>query len=413
MVWAGLPPRPADSGNTKWILNLPPGWPEPPAGWQPPPGWKPDPSWPPAPPGWYFWKPAPEPARKRISTFVKAAAGTITLIATITGTYLAYLAVRPDPATTATWVRQANSVCDQEIGAMSQSIFNGLAPSAAGPQGSSVQASQVSKVSALIGAVASLTKVIGEMDALPTPGDSRVPQVRDVLSSGHALVNSLNSFSYAAQDSVETTSPASIAKDYATEVTAYKKFQVNIVTWRKAIGRLGLNQCPFWTSGNPNVLPSPPQTIAPPATQPGQTAVLSYAEQQLANRLNASDLNRCYGQPGAESADIVAAVNCYTVTSGPTKQPLVVQFSDISAAQAWFSRNTTGYVDQNDCAGGHRLGTWTHNEVNAGMLGCTYTTSGGFRMVWVIDGGLVGVIADGSNGSTMYSWWLHSAYVLG
>jgi hypothetical protein len=295
---------------------------------------------------------------------------------------------------------------------MSQSIFNGLAPSTAGQPGSSVQASQVSKVNGLIGAVTSLTKVIGDMDALPTPEDGRAAQVHDVLSSGHALVNSLNRFSYAAQDSVENTSATSVAKDYATEATAFKQFRVNIVTWRKAIGRLGLNQCPFWTSGDPNVLPSPSQTTAPPAAQPGQTAVLSYAEQQLADRLSPSDLNNCYAQPGAEGAGIVAAVNCYTAISGPTKQPLVVEFSDISAAQAWFSSNTTGYVDQNDCAGGHRLGTWTHNEVNAGMLGCTYTTSGGFRMVWVIDGGLIGVIADGSNGQAMYSWWEHSAYVL-
>jgi len=411
MAWAGLPPRPADSDDKKWIFNPPPGWPEPPAGWRPPPDWQPDTSWPPAPAGWDFWKAAGDSGRKRITTFAKALVGAITLIATVTGTYLAYLAVRPHPATTADWVRQANAACDQEIGAMDESIFNGLVPSTAGQPGTSTQSSQVSRVNGMIGAVASLTKVIGDMDAEPTPGDSGAPQVRAVLSSGHALVNSLNSFSYAAQDAVENTSATRLAHDYATEMTAYKQFQVNVVTWRRAVGKLGLNQCPFWTSGNPNLLPSQAPTTAP-ATPPSQTAVLNDGEQQLVAKLNPNDLINCYGRPELEGGGVVAAVNCHTVIPGPTKQPLVVQFSDISAAQTWFSSNTAGYVDQDNCAAGHRLGTWSHDEVTAGMLGCTYTTSGGFRMVWVVDGALIGIIADGTDGSSMYTWWENSAYVV-
>ena len=160
------------------------------------------------------------------------------------------------------------------------------------------------------------------------------------------------------------------------------------------------------------MLPPPAQTTAPPTPQPGQTAVFSDGEQQLVNKLSPNDLTNCYGQPDLEGGGIVAAVNCHTVAPGPTKQPLVVQFSDLAAAQTWFSNNTTGYVDRGDCPGGHKLGTWTHNEVDAGMLGCTYTTSGGFRMVWVIDGALIGVIADGSDGSTMWAWWRNWAYVI-
>jgi hypothetical protein len=412
MAWAGLPPRPADSDGKKWIFNPPPGWPEPPAGWQPPPEWRPATSWPPAPPGWNFWKLAKDSGRKRVSTFVKAMAATITLIATVTGTYLAYLAVRPHPATTADWVRQANAACDQEIGAMDESIFNGLAPSTTGQQDTSAQSSQVNRVNDMIGAVASLTKVVVDMDAEPTPGDSGASAVQAVLSSGHALVNSLNSFSYAAQDAVENTSTARLAQDYATEMTAYKQFQVNVVTWRKAIGKLGLNQCPFWTSGNPNVLPSQAQSTAPATPPPSQIPVLNGGEQQLVAKLNPDDLINCYGRPELEEDGVVAAVNCYTVRPGPAKHPLVVQFSDISAAQAWFSSNTAGYFDEDNCPAGHRLGTWSHDEVTAGMLGCTYTASGGFRMVWVIDGALIGVIADGTDGPTMYAWWENSAYIV-
>ena len=89
-----------------------------------------------------------------------------------------------------------------------------------------------------------------------------------------------------------------------------------------------------------------------------------------------------------------------------------MQFSDIDSAEAWFSNNTAGYVDRNDCADGYKLGTWSYKYVVAGPLGCTYTEAGGFRMIWVIDNASVGVIADGSSGPTMYAWWANSAYAV-
>lgn len=89
-----------------------------------------------------------------------------------------------------------------------------------------------------------------------------------------------------------------------------------------------------------------------------------------------------------------------------------MQFSDIDSAQAWFSNNTAGYFDRGDCAAGYKLGTWSYKYVVAGPLGCTYTEGGSFRMVWVIDNALIGVIVDGSYGSTMYAWWANSAYVV-
>jgi RsiW-degrading membrane proteinase PrsW (M82 family) len=59
MTFTSSPQERAGSEGTKWVFNVPPGWPAPPAGWQPQPGWQPDPSWPPAPAGWEFWRPAP------------------------------------------------------------------------------------------------------------------------------------------------------------------------------------------------------------------------------------------------------------------------------------------------------------------------------------------------------------------
>jgi hypothetical protein len=166
-----------DSKHTKWVFNPPPGWPVPPVGWQPEPGWQPDPLWPLAPADWKFWKPEQDSERHRFSTSVKAIAGALTLVATIAGTYVTILAFDNTQAQskTANWVRQANAACDQDIGALDESLFNGLAPSTASQQGSS--SSQVSRVGAFISAVNSLSKLVGDLAALPTPQDSRTPQV--------------------------------------------------------------------------------------------------------------------------------------------------------------------------------------------------------------------------------------------
>jgi hypothetical protein len=77
--------------------------------------------------------------------------------------------------------------------------------------------------------------------------------------------------------------------------------------------------------------------------------------------------------------------------------PLVVQFSDVSSAQSWLSSNTSGIVENNDCAAGQNLGEWTYQNSNAGTLGCMYVSSSDFRMIWVISSADVGVIADGSH----------------
>jgi hypothetical protein len=60
---------------------------------------------------------------------------------------------------------------------------------------------------------------------------------------------------------------------------------------------------------------------------------------------------------------------------------------------------------------GQWLGTWNHNNVVAGMLGCTYTNNG-LRIVWGIDNALIGMTAYGSDSAAMYQWWTNSAYLI-
>jgi hypothetical protein len=405
MASANMPPRPEESKPVKWIFNPPPGWSVPPVGWQPPPGWQPDPAWPPAPPGWNFWRPAEKPKRRRVSNLVKAVVGTITLVATVAGAYYGYKAWKDSQPTTVGWTRDANAACEQDIGPITESIFTGLASSPATQSEGSAQSSQVEKVGAFVTAVGDLSKLVGDLAALQMPQDSRTPEVQAVLSSGNALLDSLQTFSGAAQEAVENTPGTTLAQDLATEKTADQQYDKNLVVWRKAIGALGLTQCPFWVS-NPNA-----PVITTPATTPPPVSSLSPAEQQLVDNLDANDLDNCTSRPAEEGGDIVAAVNCDTVQTGPSLRPLVVQFSDLDAAEEWFDSNTTDFVNQNDCAAGYRLGTWTHDYAVSGLLGCAYRSGTDFRMVWILDNSLIGVIADGTNGQVMYDWWTHSAYV--
>jgi hypothetical protein len=156
-----------------------------------------------------------------------------------------------------------------------------------------------------------------------------------------------------------------------------------------------------WRLYFPDEAYSPPCPLTP-------TVSLTEGEQKLVGQLNSNRLTNCTGRSDLEGNGIAAAINCQSTEVGPTKRPLVVHFADIGSAERWFSNNTAGFVGGNACADGKKLGSWTHDGVTAGMLGCSYT-DGGFRIVWVIDNALIGVIADGSDGPAMYEWWTNTA----
>ena len=289
------------------------------------------------------------------------------------------------------------------------SWFDALLPSSdqAAAQNASGGQQLASRLRDMIAAEGSLSKLNGDLAALPMPGGSG-SAIRAVLSSGNALVDSMDAFSGVFQTAVDDNSYTT-----AEEVAAVKDGDVVLVrglAWEKAIGALGLRQCPFWTAHPPRVAPTMASPTAPatppPATSPAPPAAsLTAGELQLTGHLNADDLTNCVGRQDQETGTVIAAINCQSVQSGPTENPLVVQFPNAAAAQTWFASNTVGFVNGNDCAGGHELGSWDHDGLFAGPWGCTYVSSGGLRIVWVDDASLVGFIADGSDGPALYSWW--------
>ena len=334
--------------------------------------------------------------------YIKAVAAVLTFAATITGTYLA-IKGQPPTFTIANWEHQANATCDQDVGAVNLSIFSGLAPTAAGQGGTSVQSSFDSKVSAFVAATGNLSKLVGDLAALQTPKDGHEAQVQAVISSGNGLVNNMNTLSYSLTTVVDHT--AAVSTVLPQVIADMGQVNSSLVTWQKAIKPLGLRQCPFWVS-NPNLTPTAPPTL--PATP---VSSLTGAEQQLVSRLNPNVIATCTGAPALEGNGIVAAVYCRTVAAGPTQQPLVVQFADSSSAQQWFTNNTAGFTSGSSCPDGQWLGLWHHNNVTAGMLGCA-NVNGGLRIVWGIDNALIGITAYGSDSAAVYQWWTNSAYLI-
>jgi hypothetical protein len=404
MASGDIPSRPAESGGHARTFRPPPDWPTPPAGWEPPAGWRPDSSWPPPPAGWQFWGPAPRRKRPGVSFYVKSTAGILTFAATIAGAFFAFRS-QPSRPTTDGWVTAANAACDRDIGPVNMSFFDALLPSSdqAAAQNSSTGQNLARKLRDMIAIEGSLSKLNGDLAALPAPQDSGAPAVRAVIRSGNALVDSMDIFSSAIQADIQggtvtAAQNAAVAKD-ASVVLARE------YTWRKAIGALGLRQCPFWTAH-----PAPPPATLPPPTPPPAAPSLTAGESQLIARLNGGSLTNCVGRPDQETGGVVAAVNCQNIQSGPTKNPLIVQLATLGSAQAWFQDSTAGYVNHNDCAGGHELGQWNHDGVPEGPWGCAFVR-GDLEMVWVSDASLIGVIADGSDGPALYAWWTRSGNV--
>lgn len=154
----------------------------------------------------------------------------------------------------------------------------------------------------------------------------------------------------------------------------------------------------------------PPPSASPspsPSPSPSSTTSLSAAEEQLVNMLNSSVLDNCTSRPEGEGGDVLAAVNCSAVRSGPTLRPLAETLT-AGSAETWFQNVTSSFTSNDNCPGGEYVGTWQSGSTVEGQLGCGLQSNGLYRIVWIVDGD-IGLIADGSNGQSLYSWWKASA----
>jgi serine/threonine protein kinase, bacterial len=158
------------------------------------------------------------------------------------------------------------------------------------------------------------------------------------------------------------------------------------------------------STSNPQPAVTVTSTVTSTATS---TASLNAAEQQLMNSLNSRIFDDCTSSANELSVNTLAAINC-TATTGPPSRPLAETLAP-GHAETWFQNNTRGYTNSNDCAGGSYLGTWSHDGSVAGQLGCGLGANGVLRIVWTIDDNQIGIIAQGSDGQALHTWWTLNA----
>ena len=156
---------------------------------------------------------------------------------------------------------------------------------------------------------------------------------------------------------------------------------------------------------------------APPIGPGPSGAPLTVAEQRLVGRVNASVLVGCASAKDSGTGDMVAAVNCRAAQPGPTKLPLVIQFRGVDAMNDWIGRSSAAItpVAGHTCPDGSYHDQWTSpatGNARAGQLVCGPAAAGGFEIMWSFDAAAVVVIADGTDGPSLYRWWTGNAYLI-
>jgi serine/threonine-protein kinase len=154
-------------------------------------------------------------------------------------------------------------------------------------------------------------------------------------------------------------------------------------------------------AGSSTAMTSPPPTSPTPTPTP--TVTYDAAEQTLVNSLVSNVFDNCMGRPDLETGIVVAALNCSSLSSGPSLIPLIEVIAS-GDEQTWFADNTSGFTNTDStCTVGTYVGTWQHNGTTQGLMACGLQSNGDLEIVWVVNDD-VGFIAEGPD-SDMYSWW--------
>lgn len=401
------------SPGKRYRFNPPPGWPAYPPEWVPPPGWQPDPRWPPAPPGWPFWSEIEPPKpRRRLVRAIQIGAAVITFTATVVGLAIA-IEGRPKAVRLADWTPKANAACEKAFGDILQPILTALPQMSqeyAAMQAGSTDTDRVSRIAQQMGTIAgAFRKLTADLEGIEAPkGDTTIPKFiqtgRDISTGFGALASMFTDFAMGKADTASMTNGAQAMQNL---------FGTSMTDWSRLSDQLKLDQCKlFAATGTSGSSPSP--SAGPVTTGPGQ---LTRAEQALVTRIKAGVLVQCVPSPANEVGDVVAAVNCRTAQPGPTKQPLVMQFSGVSGMNQWMSQRGNGITTAAgaQCPDGGYNARWTSSVTNnqrAGQLVCQQVSADDFQIVWSLDSGNVVVIADGSDADSLYQWWTSNAYLI-
>lgn len=347
-------------------------------------------------------EPTPGPSPRRFSTWAKVggAVGTVvTIAATIVGLYIAVI---DRPKWTADeWRQQANAVCERDTAKL-MSLINFLR----------LDLAQWSANPSLPGQRnADLEKVGHTLDDINTTFRSMNASFREIKRPGDEQKNDIDSFLNLTGEIGGTFSQIS------TEMVNYQLNSTNVAAmiqiialltetsqkklpdWSATARRLGLTQCPDFTS-----LSTPIATAAPNE--------LSAAQQTLATRVDARYLINCRPPTPPSPQGAGAALWCQAVQPGPNLLVNVIQFADAQSLNNWASSWSVG-LSFVDCGKGDSAGGWNHDGTAVGRLACRPRAgTDNYIFMWTFDNELIGILADGPSREVMFQWWTANAFLL-
>ncbi len=400
----------------QYRFNSPPGWPTYPPEWVPPPGWQPDPRWPPAPPGWPFWSEIAAPEKKPRKTLTRAVQVTVAVVsftATVVG-LVAAIKTWPKGVSESDWAKKANATCEKYFGDVVTPTLAVVPQIAAATADNGSDPSKFTQISAQLAGISSgFGKMTSELDGLDAPKNHE--DVDNLIKAGRAMSAEFGDLAAAMTAEVTDTEPAKRLADTQAAMKDLQQISDSARTWGGLATTLQLDQCQgfasFATTPTPGpVSPTPPAPLSP---TPGQ---LTGAQLALVARIKSSVLTGC--RPTTQAPPLgTVAVNCNPVAAGPTKMPAVIQFTSQAAMNQWMSTNWQSSVTglSTDCAQGNYNREWTSpatNNQRAGQVVCKQTASNDFTMAWTFDTALIGVVAEGPDGATIFQWWKNNAYLV-
>jgi hypothetical protein len=395
----------------RYRFNSPPGWPTYPPEWVPPPGWRPDPSWPPPPPGWPFWSEIAPPQnrqRRPLNRIVQVGVAVVSFIATVVG-LVAAIHSWPKGVTEADWAKKANQTCEKYQGDIMQPLLTVSPQLSQLQQGGNADTNQLVQISVQVGSISgAFSKLTSDMEGIEAPKNDQ--NINDLIKTSQDI-----SAEFAALAAVvnRAAMKQTTDSDAASVNQADKRFNdVSLLAWDSLSTTLHMDQCVQLTSQLAD-------TSTPASTSPSPSpAQLTAAQQSLAAQLRTSVLTSCIAAPIQLPPGVVAALDCQAVATGPTKLPLVMQFSNLTAMNSWLKSGWEAGITQpmgTVCSDGDYQQQWQSQltpNLRAGELVCVQAGTNDFRMAWTFDSAAVMVTAQGTDGATLYQWWQKNAYLL-
>lgn len=341
-------------------------------------------------------------------------------IATVAGAVFAFFAIPASNAPTmAQWRQEAESVCGRDAGDLRQPIRTVLPKVAAvlksQQAGKTMDPNQLQDILASLGKVSDgMSKLAGELKVIKAPRSAKPPigalisdaeKLSDVFNAMTIVVNVVVTGVKVGDEQVRQTSAtietwAPLSKSWANRTADLRIPQCALL-----VDVVNESASPYvWQSGSADdPSPGPAQF-----TQP---------ERLLANRIDSSNLKHCVPARSEESERILAAINCEPAKSGPTKNPLVMQFASWEEMNAWATRWSANMkaTGGENCVSGQYAKRWRSEVVNdrqVGDLVCKRISDTEFRIAWTFDDKSIAVIADGSTGESLVAWWKSNAYVV-